>query len=297
MLESSLGLAHNVSLSGFNTWKVGGCAKNYIRPKSIEELAELFKVLPEEEEILVLGLGSNVLIRDGGFPGTVIHMHRFADEISIVSEDSESILLNIGSGVSCAKIAKFAAKHSLAQAEFFAGIPGTMGGALAMNAGAFGSETWDFVDKVELLSRDGEIKELEAEFFSVGYRMLSCALSSYVFLQATLRFSKKELFIPGKIKELLRMRNQSQPIGLPSCGSVFKNPEFGYAAQFIERSKLKGVRIGGAVVSCKHANFIINSNDSSSQDIESLIRHVQSTVWHDHGVMLQTEVKILGVGL
>lgn len=295
MLKDSICLAHDVSLSGFNTWKVGGKARSYIKPGSVVELVELFKALPKGEEILVLGLGSNVLIRDGGFPGTVVHMHRFADQINIHSEDQDNFIVQIGAGVSCAKVAKFASKNQIAQAEFFAGIPGTMGGALAMNAGAFGSETWSFVDTVTLLSRDGDLLELDSDFFTVGYRHISCNLKDYIFLSVQLRFSKKEEFIPGRIKELLRKRNQSQPIGLPSCGSVFKNPDSGYAAQFIESSKLKGVSIGGAVVSSKHANFIINSGDASAKDIESLIRHVQSTVWHDHGVMLQTEVKILGV--
>jgi len=295
MLDNKLEMLANISLANLNTWKVGGCAKHYLKPDNVEQIIKTLKNISDNEQVLWLGLGSNILVRDGGIPGTVIHMHRFDDEIRVIEENDTYIWLEIGAGVSCAKIAKFASKYKLAQAEFFAGIPGTMGGALAMNAGAFGSETWSFVSQVQVLSRSGDILSLNPHDFTISYREVKINLKNFVFLNGTIKLSKKEAFVVGRLKELLHKRNQSQPIGLPSCGSVFKNPENGYAAQLIESSKLKGVRVGGASVSCKHANFMVAERMACAQDIETLIVHVQNTVWYDHGILLQPEVKILGV--
>lgn len=242
-----------------------------------------------------LGLGSNVLIRDGGFPGTVIHTLKMQAKIQIISQDEvNGLVIQVDAGVPCAKIAKIAAKHFVVGAEFFAGIPGTMGGALAMNAGAFGGETWQHVIAVDVINRQGEIMRRKPNEYQVGYRSVVGHADEW-FLAAQLRF------MPGdqqqanlRIKELLKRRNDTQPIGLPSCGSVFRNPEGKYAAELIEASKLKGMRIGDAEVSIKHANFIINLGAATARDVETLIQHVQQTVWQDHAVKLCPEVKFVG---
>jgi UDP-N-acetylmuramate dehydrogenase len=284
-----------VPLARFTTWHIGGPAKQYFRPYDNDDLSTFLCELPEGEPLFWLGLGSNVLIRDQGFAGTVIHTAKMQAKINIISQDmNDGIIMQVDAGVPCAKIAKAAAKHFVVGAEFFAGIPGTMGGALAMNAGAFGGETWQHVISVDVINRQGKIMRRTPQEYIVGYRSVTGARDEW-FLSAQLRF------LPGdqnkansRIKELLARRNATQPIGLPSCGSVFRNPDGKYAAELIEASKLKGMRIGNAEVSTKHANFIINIGAASALDVETLITHVQHTVWQDHAVRLFPEVKFVG---
>ena len=285
-------IKNNEPLDKHTSWRVGGIAKQYFRPENLEDLSNFLKTLPITEKILFLGLGSNLLIRDGGFDGTVIHLFKTLNEISVDDD-----LIKIESGVTCAKIAKFCSKNKLQGGEFFAGIPGTMGGALAMNAGAFGSETWNYVEKVDLINKNGEIITRTKEEFEIGYR--SVANKSHAkewFIAGYLKFipEAKNDETNSKIKSLLKTRNLSQPIGELSCGSVFRNPEANYAAKLIEASKLKGKRIGNAMVSTKHANFIINLGNALAKDIEDLISLVRETVLQDHGIELKLEVKIVG---
>lgn len=316
----------NQPLARFTSWRVGGTAEKYFRPKDLADLAATIKSIPDNEPLLFLGLGSNTLIRDGGFKGTVIHLFKCINNIHIIDDDSEleslqsnldkdtlqenkktgELLVSIEAGVTCAKIAKFCEKNNLVGGEFFAGIPGTMGGALAMNAGAFGSDTWSLVKKVKVINRQGEVYFRSPKDFKVGYRSIENLRSNQeYFVGAYLNFpllkhsdssldNHQDASGNEKVKALLKKRNTSQPIGSLSCGSVFRNPPGDYAAKLIEASKLKGKRIGDAIVSDKHANFIINLGNATSNDIEELINLVKSTVLRDHGIKLDLEAKIFG---
>lgn len=282
-------------MSRHTSWRTGGMAKQFVQADSLTALATFMGTLPVDEQLLWMGLGSNTLIRDGGFDGTVIATQGVMNQLELLDET----IVYVGAGVASAKLARFCAKNNLQGAEFFAGIPGLVGGALAMNAGAFGGEIWPLVIEVETLNRKGEIKKRSASEFEYSYRHvegLSGDLSNEWFVSATLQLNnlqhKKDNAVD--IKQLLARRAASQPTGVASCGSVFRNPEGHYAAQLIEECGLKGKTIGGAVVSQKHANFIINDNDATAADIESLIEYVQDTVKLKKGITLQPEVRIVG---
>jgi len=295
----------NEPMSRHTSWRTGGAARQYIQAESLSALASFIATLPADEKLLWLGLGSNTLVRDGGFNGTVIATQGLMSQLSIVDEDGldaegpeeegpEETRVYVGAGVSSAKLARFCSKNKLSGAEFFAGIPGLVGGALAMNAGAFGGETWPLIVEVETLNRKGEITKRSANEFEYGYRQVKGPAEEW-FVSATLKLKKQQLKNNTiDIKQLLTKRALTQPTGVASCGSVFRNPQGHYAAKLIEDCGLKGQRIGGAVVSTKHANFIINENKASAADIESLITLVQKTVKDKHGVLLQTEVRIVG---
>lgn len=280
----------NEPMSRHTSWRTGGVARHYVQAKSLSALASYIAALDKDEKILWLGLGSNTLVRDGGFNGTVIATQGVMTQLEMIDDTT----VYAGAGVASAKLARFCSKNGLAGAEFFAGIPGLVGGALAMNAGAFGGETWPLVVEVETINRKGEIKKRSASEFEYGYRYVK-GLEGEWFVSATMRLKKQQAKNNTiDIKQLLAKRAASQPTGVASCGSVFWNPEGHFAAQLIENCKLKGKRIGGAVVSQKHANFIINEKDATAADIESLIQLVQKTVKEESGILLQPEVKIVG---
>lgn len=286
----SIVVLNNEPMSRHTSWRTGGVAKHYVQAKSLAELAAYISTLPEEEELLWLGLGSNTLVRDAGFNGTVIATQGVMTQIELIDDAT----VYVGAGVASAKLARFCSKQHLTGAEFFAGIPGLVGGALAMNAGAFGGETWPLVKAVETINRNGEIKKRSASEFEYGYRHVKGCNNEW-FVSATLQLDRQQAKNNTiEIKHLLAKRAASQPTGVASCGSVFRNPEAGFAAQMIESCGLKGYRIGGAVVSQKHANFIINDNQATAADIEALIKFVQKTVQEKHNVLLQAEVKIVG---
>jgi UDP-N-acetylmuramate dehydrogenase len=290
LIMKNIKIIKDEPMSRHTSWRAGGNAKQYVQPGSLSELAEFIATLPEDEEIIFIGLGSNTLIRDGGFDGTVIATQAVMSQLELIDDTT----VYVGAGVAGAKLARFCSKHGLVGAEFFAGIPGLVGGALAMNAGAFGGETWPLVVAVETLNRRGEITKRLASEFKYSYRHVEGHKDEW-FVSATLKLAKKGTQDNTvDIKQLLAKRAVSQPIGVASCGSVFRNPEGYYAAQLIEQCGLKGKRIGGAVVSEKHANFIINDSNASAADIESLINLVQATVKSETGILLQTEVKIIG---
>ena len=225
-------------------------------------------------------------MRDGGLRGAVIDTHGVFDDLERVTENE----VWCGSGVACAKLAKQCVKWGLGPAEFFAGIPGTLGGALAMNAGAFGGETWNHVISVATLDRAGVRRERPASDYAVGYRHVQGPLNEW-FLGARLRFELQPGVSNDAIRMLLARRKATQPIGEWSCGSVFTNPPGDHAARLIDSLGLKGFRIGGARVSEMHANFIVNDGTATAADIESLIQHVQATVERTHGVQLKPEVR------
>ena len=277
-------------LARYTSWRVGGEADYFYKPANIEDTQHYLRSLSGDESVLWLGLGSNVLVRDGGVRGVVIYTRGCLKQM----EQTPDELLMVEAGVPCALVAKFAAEKNLSGAEFLAGIPGTMGGALAMNAGAFGGETWPLVKRVVMLNRHGDLIERQANEFTVGYRSVSVAedewfVACYLDLPKGVHEEGRE-----KIRQLLAKRSKTQPTNIPSGGSVFKNPEGDYAARLIEATGLKGYRLGGAQVSEKHANFILNTGEATAKDIENLIDDVKSQVKEQHGVLLETEVRIIG---
>ncbi|MFC1589075.1 UDP-N-acetylmuramate dehydrogenase [Pseudomonadota bacterium] len=275
-------------MASHTSWRAGGAADCYCLPADIDDLSLLLKSLPENENLLWLGLGSNTLIRDGGFHGTVIATQGVMSQL----ERRENNCVYVGAGVASAKLARFCTRENLSGAEFFAGIPGLVGGALAMNAGAFGGETWKHVVSVETIDRNGIIHQRTPADYRIAYRSVEGPKDEW-FVSALLKFDVDA----GKsinIKQLLAKRADTQPTGTANCGSVFRNPGNDYAARLIEQCGLKGRRIGGAVVSEKHANFIINDQQATAGDIEALIELVQKTVQEQTGIALKTEVKIVG---
>jgi UDP-N-acetylmuramate dehydrogenase len=277
------------------SWRTGGTADRAYVPADLEDAALFLRTLPAGEPVHFVGLGSNLLVRDGGIRGTVILAH---SSHAAMRMDGE--LLYAEARVASPKVARYAAVHGYAGAEFLAGIPGTVGGALAMNAGCYGSETWDRVERVLMLSRSGGLRERHLGDFEVAYRhvaLRSGALGvSEWFAAAWFRFERGDSEAARhRIKELLQRRSGTQPLALPNAGSVFRNPPGDHAARLIEACGLKGFAIGGARVSEKHANFIVNEGGSgSAADIENLIEHVRQTVFARHGVGLIVEVRIVG---
>ena len=283
-------LQFDVSLRTFNSWRVGGPAARLYRPADIDDLSVFLSTLKPSEPLIWLGLGSNLLVRDGGVRGTVITLTGALDRLERV----EPHRIRAEAGVPCAKVARFAARLGLTGAEFLAGIPGTMGGALAMNAGAFGGETWERVVLVETIERDGTLHRRPAQEFKVGYRSVERpGEEGFVGAHLELEPCRRQTAL-DKIRTLLERRSSTQPTGMRSCGSVFRNPPNDYAARLIERSGLKGRCIGGACVSAKHANFIINTGNASAGDIEALIHLIMSRVETEHQVRLIPEVHIVG---
>ncbi len=283
-------LRHAEPLARHTSWRVGGPAERFYIPADLDDLCRFLVGLPDQEPLFWLGLGSNLLVRDGGIRGTVIATHGALSALALTGATG----LRAETGVPCAKVARFAARHDLVDGEFLAGIPGVMGGALAMNAGAWGGETWPRVAAVETVDRRGRLHRRLPTDYRIGYRQVEGPVGEW-FVAAHLELT------PGdgrasleRIRQLLSRRASTQPLGQPSCGSVFRNPPGDHAARLIEATGLKGRRIGGAQVSEKHANFIVNTGAASAQDLEALIGVVRDTVARVHGVELIPEVRVVG---
>ncbi len=288
-------LLRDESMARHVSWRAGGNAARAYRPADLADLAAFLRTLPVAEPVCFVGLGSNLLVRDGGFPGTIVLLH---STHGALRRDGAAVYAE--AGVASPKVARFAAMQDLEGAEFLAGIPGTVGGALAMNAGCYGSETWECVERVRMIDRAGELCDRPRDDFEVGYRHVALERGRLGvdtwFVGAWFRFR------PGaatqaraRIRDLLARRVASQPLSLPNAGSVFRNPPEGYAAQLIEACGLKGYAIGGARVSEKHANFIVNpKGGASAADIETLIAHARATVRAKFGIDLVPEVRIIG---
>ncbi len=276
------------------SWRAGGAADRGYFAKDLADLTRFIRTIPRDEPVYFAGLGSNLLVRDGGLRGTVVFTHWALRELVLDAQDPS--LLRAQAGVASPKVARFAAVHDFEGAEFLAGIPGTLGGALAMNAGCYGSETWEIVERVMTLGRDGELRTRAREDFEIGYRTVVPRFATEEwFVAAWLRFPKGDgQRSRARIKEFLQRRTAAQPLELPNAGSVFRNPPGDYAARLIESCGLKGRRIGGAQVSPKHANFIVNVDGASAADLEALIDEVRETVRAKHGVELDREVRIIG---
>jgi len=296
---------YNEPMKKYVSWRAGGAAQRVYIPADLEDLIWLVRSVSAHEDIHMVGLGSNLLVRDGGVAGVVILLHGVLKKLAIESrthglppapEDVDTALVYAQAGVVAPKLARYAANHDLVGGEFWAGIPGTVGGAIAMNAGCYGSETWDKLVQVQTLDRQGQLNERRPDEYVTGYRHVA------------LKHAHEEWFIGGwfrlargdgaasreKIKELLKKRIETQPLNLPNAGSVFRNPPGDYAARLIESCKLKGFRIGDAQVSEKHANFIVNLGRATATDIERLIEHVEDSVEARTNVRLMREIRIIG---
>ncbi|MHB1084949.1 MAG: UDP-N-acetylmuramate dehydrogenase [Thiobacillus sp.] len=296
---------YNEPMKKHVSWRAGGNAQRVYVPADLEDLTWMVRSVQAHDDIHMVGLGSNLLVRDGGVAGVVILLHGVLKKLSIESRvqgipletgEVETALVYAQAGVAAPKLARFAANHNLVGGEFWAGIPGTVGGAIAMNAGCYGSETWDKLVQVQTLNRQGQINERLPADYVTGYRHVA------------LKHAQQEWFVGGwfrqargdgaasreMIKDLLKKRIATQPLDLPNAGSVFRNPPGDFAARLIERCGLKGFRIGGAQVSEKHANFIVNLGNATATDIERLIEHVEDSVETRTNVRLIREVRIIG---
>ena len=282
-------LRSNESMSRHTSWRVGGPAEFFFIPASIEDLQGFLRDLDDETPIFWFGVGSNLLVREGGLPGVVISAAKILKDLAQL----DHYVVRAGSGVPCTQLARQCIRWGLGPSEFFAGIPGTVGGALAMNAGAHGGETWERVESVRTVDRSGEIHERAPGEYTVGYRSVVGPPNEW-FLEAIFRFDPDAKASMETLNTMLERRKSTQPLGLPSCGSVFRNPPGDHAARLIESANLKGFSIGGAEVSEKHANFIINRGDATATDIEELIEHVRQSVIDESGVELVHEVRIVG---
>jgi UDP-N-acetylmuramate dehydrogenase len=282
-------IRHNEPMSRHTSWRVGGPAETFFLPAGLDDLAVFLRELDPRVPVFWLGVGSNLLVRDGGIRGVVIAAARVLRKL----ERAGKYGVRAGSGLPCTQLARQCIRWGLGPSEFFAGIPGTVGGALTMNAGAHGAETWERVESVRTIDRYGEIHERAPGEYSVGYRSVVGPTNEW-FVEALLRFEPGVGASREKLDAMLERRRETQPLGQPSCGSVFRNPPGDYAARLIETAGLKGHAIGGAVVSSKHANFIVNAGDATATDIEELIEHVRQTVIEVHGVELVHEVRIVG---
>lgn len=281
------------------SWRAGGPARHAYFPGGLDDLAAFLRATDPAEPVYFVGLGSNLLVRDGGLDGTVVFTHGALKHMQLEARAGAVPLLHAEAGVPGPKVARFACTHQLCGAEFLAGIPGTVGGALAMNAGCYGSETWDIVDSVLTLTRSGVLHTRTPRDYAISYRQVRLRAEAG---------SEEEFFVaarfalqPGdgdeglrRIRELMQRRMASQPLEQPNAGSVFRNPPGDFAARLIESCGLKGHTVGGAQVSTKHANFIVNLGHASARDIEQLIEHVQRTVEARCGVRLEREVRIVG---
>jgi UDP-N-acetylmuramate dehydrogenase len=287
--EFNARVLHEVPMSKHTSWHAGGPADLFFTPRDATDLASFLRQLPPSVPMLWIGLGSNLLVRDGGVRGAVVVTHGALGALERVS----ATRIYAEAGVPCARIARQCVKWGLGPAEFFAGIPGTLGGALAMNAGAWGGETWRHVVEVDVLDRGGTRHTRTPADYDIGYRHVRGPADEW-FIAARMEFERKPGANEAAIRELLEKRKQTQPIGEWSCGSVFTNPPGDHAARLIESAGLKGFRIGDASVSEKHANFIINHGAARAADIEAVILHVQRTVAAVHHIDLTTEVRIVG---
>ena len=278
------------------SWRAGGAARRCYEPADIDDLAAFLRQLPPGEPLLFVGLGSNLLVRDGGLRGTAVLLHGAGKHPRL-----EAGRIYAEAGVASPKVARFAAVNVYTSAEFVAGIPGTVGGALAMNAGCYGGETWGICERALTVDRRGRLRERRREEFETGYR--HCALQDGTRLGEDEWFAAAWFRLPPgdgdvarqKIRLLLERRIRSQPLQVPNAGSVFRNPPGDHAARLIEACGLKGLERGGARVSGMHANFIVNPKGAArASDIEWLIDAVRERVRAQTGVELVTEVRIVG---
>ena len=299
-------------MAGHVSWRAGGVADTAYLPADLDDLIAFLRTLPASEPVHMTGLGSNLLVRDGGLRGTVIFTHRALRELRLDHLGALGGGVYAEAGVACPKVARYAAMNELVGAEFLAGVPGTVGGALAMNAGCYGGETWDIVAHVLTVDRTGRTRARTREDYEIDYRQVrlkEAGISQQAagnqpdrpsdewFVATSLRLKRGSgAESRRKITGLLKQRIATQPLGEPNAGSVFRNPPGDHAARLIEACGLKGRAIGGAMISEKHANFIVNRGSARAADIEALILLAEHSVREKFGIVLEREVRIVGDG-
>jgi len=297
-------------MAGHVSWRAGGVADTAYLPADLDDLIAFLRTLPASEPVHMTGLGSNLLVRDGGLRGTVIFTHRALRELRLDHLGALGGGVYAEAGVACPKVARYAAMNELVGAEFLAGVPGTVGGALAMNAGCYGGETWDIVAHVLTVDRTGRTRARTREDYEIDYRQVRLKeagksrkaagdhpdrTSDEWFVATSFRLKRGSgAESRRKITGLLKQRIATQPLGEPNAGSVFRNPPGDHAARLIEACGLKGRAIGGAMISEKHANFIVNRGSARAADIEALILLAEHSVREKFGIVLEREVRIVG---
>lgn len=289
-------LRHDEPMAKHVTWRAGGKARASYRPADLADLQAFLASRPSGEPLLLVGLGSNLLVRDGGFDGTVVFTHHVLTGIEAAAPVGAKRVVVAGAGVPAPHLARFVARHGGAGAEWLAGIPGTLGGALAMNAGCYGGETWSHVVSVRTIDPRGELHTRTPEDYEIGYRhVVARSGAAEWFVAATFAFDAgDEAASMARMKALLVRRVATQPLNQPNAGSVFRNPPGDHAARLVESCGLKGYTVGGAQVSARHSNFIVNLGTATAADIEAVIEHVQATVRAHTGIELVREVRIVG---
>ncbi|GAB6422263.1 UDP-N-acetylmuramate dehydrogenase [Bacillus luti] len=283
-------------LSLHTTWKIGGCADYFVEVSNVEGLKEIIKEAVEKDiPYFILGNGSNLLVRDGGIEGLVICLVGELATWGIEKENDSEVYIRIGAGYLLVRFAMEMAKRGYSGLEFAGGIPGTIGGAVAMNAGAHGKEMKDVIEEVVVLTESGEIITLKHEELDFSYRSSAIKPKKLTILNVLYKFkvSTKEL-IMNQTKSYREYRLRTQPLREPSCGSVFKNPLPDHSGNLVEKMGLRGTRIGGAEISKVHGNFIINTGGATARDVIALIRVIEKSVLNEYGIQLEREVKVIG---
>ena len=281
----------NEPMASHTTFKIGGPADYFVMPETIEELAAVLKLCKEENmPYFILGNGSNLLVGDKGFRGVVIQLYKNFDGICL-----EGTKITAKAGAMLIRVAKEAGKAGLTGLEFASGIPGTIGGAMVMNAGAYGGEMKDVVTAVTVLTKEGEIKTLSGEEMNFRYRGSVVEDEGYIVLEAVMELKEGNLEeIQTRMEELSLQRRTKQPIEYPSAGSTFKRPEGYFAGKLIQDANLRGYQVGGAQVSEKHCGFVINAGGATAADVMQLMQDVSDKVEMQFGVALEPEVKRIG---
>lgn len=278
-------------MSQHTTFRIGGPADVFVMPENYEQIREVLRLCKEEKlPFFVLGNGSNLLVSDSGYRGVIIQMDRNMEEIRLDGEE-----IHACAGALLSSVAVAARNASLTGFEFAGGIPGTIGGAAVMNAGAYGGELKDVLKEVTVMTREGEILTIPADKLEMGYRTSIIKTAGYLVLEAVISLKKgDEEAIRATMKDLSERRTEKQPLDYPSAGSTFKRPEGYFAGKLIMDSGLRGYRVGGAQVSEKHCGFVINAGGATAEDVRSLMDHVIRVVREKYGVTLEPEVKFLG---
>jgi UDP-N-acetylmuramate dehydrogenase len=277
-------------MKNHTSFKVGGPADILVTPKNYEEVVKIIKFCNQKNlPYYIIGRGSNLLVKDGGFRGVIIKL----TSLNNIQVLDEKIIAQGGADLSA--VSDEALKHSLTGFEFACGIPGTVGGAVTMNAGAYNGEISQVIESALVVDKKGNLITLNKDELELGYRISAIQKYEYTVLEATFKLTKGEYNkIKERIDDLTRKRQEKQPLEYPSAGSTFKRPEGYFTGKLIEESNLKGYTIGGAQVSEKHAGFVINKNNATAEDIINLIKHIQNTIKIKYNVELQPEVRIIG---
>lgn len=291
----ALEIRENEPMSEHCSFKIGGPARLMLLPSSAEEAASALAILRSSgAQVLIVGSCTNLLIPDEGYPGAVVRMSKPASSMELL----DAARIRAQAGATLNALAVFAAQHELTGLEFAHGIPGSVGGGVAMNAGAYGGEMRDVLESAEYVDKDGAIRTLSGDALGLSYRHSAFSDTDKLITSAVFRLTPGDgEAVRARMNELIEKRRASQPLDMPSAGSTFKRPKTGYAAALIDEAGLKGLRVGGAMVSAKHAGFVVNAGGATYSDVIELMREVRRRVCEFSGVLLEPEVKIIGPGL